>query len=449
METVNFQCGHCRQLLAVSKQHLGQQVRCPHCQQVVVAPSAEPAAAPPPPPPAPVADLDAAFRFSAPPPEEHDSIFSAPAETDDLFGQAAPPRVEMPADFRPPAVPPPALPSLELASEPQSPAAEGEDLAYVPPPPSPFGGQEYEAGAAVPHLQTAAETGAAEAPAGGELGGFTLPKRRSPGRGWHIPLFIIPLISYAILATVVAGIFWWRLKQAESRPHPLEIVPDIEGDNPTKKKDLGNLFPKPNTPLPDNLKLTLGQTLRLGEVEVQPLRVERGPIAIKEVGRDKPEIPERDALKLYLRVKNLSPDLPFYPLDNYFTRYWRADNKRKQDSFPTSREPYTQLVIGSQHFYGGPAAWNPQGDSRPHEFVVGQAYDTRLQPGKEMETFVCTDPEDPDVDKALEESRGRKLLWRVQFRRGSVDVKGRRVPATAVIGVEFTDNQIARSKPQG
>src|SRR5215469_509745 len=101
METVNFQCGHCRQLLAVSKQHLGQQVRCPHCQQVVVAPPQEAAVPPSAPVPPPQDPFSAAFSFAPPKPEEHDSIFSAPAESDDLFGPAMSGKVEMPPDFRP------------------------------------------------------------------------------------------------------------------------------------------------------------------------------------------------------------------------------------------------------------------------------------------------------------------------------------------------------------
>src|SRR5262249_39424642 len=42
METVNFQCGHCGKLMGVNTAFLGQQVHCPHCQQVVVAPAAAP-----------------------------------------------------------------------------------------------------------------------------------------------------------------------------------------------------------------------------------------------------------------------------------------------------------------------------------------------------------------------------------------------------------------------
>src|SRR5262249_54845965 len=53
MATVNFQCGHCGKLMAVEAGHLGQQVRCPHCQGVVLTPPAapvEPPAAPVEPP---------------------------------------------------------------------------------------------------------------------------------------------------------------------------------------------------------------------------------------------------------------------------------------------------------------------------------------------------------------------------------------------------------------
>ena len=63
MATVTFKCGHCNNLMAVNAEYLGRQVRCPHCQQVVVAPAQQSAAAPPPPPPVPVLTLE-----TAPPP---------------------------------------------------------------------------------------------------------------------------------------------------------------------------------------------------------------------------------------------------------------------------------------------------------------------------------------------------------------------------------------------
>src|SRR5260370_26559565 len=39
MQTVQFQCGHCGSMMGVSIEFLGQQVRCPTCQEVVVAPA--------------------------------------------------------------------------------------------------------------------------------------------------------------------------------------------------------------------------------------------------------------------------------------------------------------------------------------------------------------------------------------------------------------------------
>src|SRR6516225_5521737 len=48
MQTVQFQCGHCGSLMGVGVDLLGQQVRCPTCQQIVTAPAS---AAPAPPEP--------------------------------------------------------------------------------------------------------------------------------------------------------------------------------------------------------------------------------------------------------------------------------------------------------------------------------------------------------------------------------------------------------------
>src|SRR5665213_3889536 len=86
MPTVNFQCGSCNNLMGVSSEFLGQQVRCPHCQAVVVAPAAS---APPPSPTEPV-------EFFPSLGNQQDDIFAPPEPTDDLFGAAEAPRVELP-----------------------------------------------------------------------------------------------------------------------------------------------------------------------------------------------------------------------------------------------------------------------------------------------------------------------------------------------------------------
>ena len=128
MQIVNFQCGHCGKLMGVGSDFLGQQVRCPHCQQVVIAPP--PAAqTPPPADPSPAVELSPAPQTAPtpewvqtllpPPPTASDSadIFSPAEASDSLFGRSEPPRIEMPPDPFAPTLPADnAAPSAEPAS---------------------------------------------------------------------------------------------------------------------------------------------------------------------------------------------------------------------------------------------------------------------------------------------------------------------------------------------
>jgi hypothetical protein len=59
-----------------------------------------------------------------------------------------------------------------------------------------------------------------------------------------------------------------------------------------------------------------------------------------------------------------------------------------------------------------------------------------------LETFVSTDGRDPRLEEQLKTYHG-PLLYRVHLRRGLVKrAKGDEVPATAVIGVHFTTEDI-------
>src|SRR5438445_164080 len=108
MPANTIQCGNCQNLMSVEDHHLGQQVRCPHCQQVVAVPGSAatisgPAEIPPSPTPAPTdfssfpVDFPSASLASSPAHHE-DDIFMAPAHvSDDLFGGVGRfPTVEMP-----------------------------------------------------------------------------------------------------------------------------------------------------------------------------------------------------------------------------------------------------------------------------------------------------------------------------------------------------------------
>jgi hypothetical protein len=150
-------------------------------------------------------------------------------------------------------------------------------------------------------------------------------------------------------------------------------------------------------------------------------------------------------LVLRLHLKNTSRDVAFKPMDPFFDRKWKQEKGKTDVGMP-----FTYLSVGSQRFFGGPIEWKPRAaksSSRvqePVQTLEGQDYGTELKPGDAMDTFVCTDPDDPEVKRALAGYRGG-LTWRVLVRRGLVEVpnKGEH-SACAVVGVTFRADDIHR-----
>lgn len=469
MQTVNFQCGHCGNLMAVSTEYLGRQVRCPTCQQVVLAPtSATPAPIPEQvatPEPLPLPDPP------APPPEiqftgieQSEDIFHTPSETEDaLFAtEDEAPRLEMPISHLAPEAP--SIP-LEPASTPtdHSPGTPPYDLLSPGQPVSGIPMHTENGSGTLPWSPPAhlTEEPGHDVPA-------TLPlttqstaqqtaQRIREGESrinLFIPLIFIPLVLYAILATAAAGYLYVLLKAVP--PSPFDSMPDIDGDTPgVRKERVKRLQISPKlamAPLPPHLHVKLGETLRIGDLEVTPKKVERRRIALfAEGAEEKAEPSPTDALVLTLQMKNVSNDYGFTPLDNYFDRNWKPGNDESM--------PLTMLRAGKETFIGGPAKWFPQrrdpGKRQVREWLEGRKNFDRagLNPGEEMQTVVATDGWNPAISAFLfgEDEEGNKvrkpysgkLLWRVQVRRGLIDWKGRRLPATAVIGVEFSNSDYA------
>jgi hypothetical protein len=170
MQTVNFPCPSCNNLMAVGLNLLGRSVRCPHCKTVVVAPrtpdgtASLPANAPPPAPPpgpsvsiaphAPTISMPPAvsppappapepplptFSLPAPPREAYDSIFGD-AHEEDLFGEHRKQVPELPAAPPRPPEPPPFVPAPAPAPAPYMPPPAPAPAVFAPqaPPPAPF-----------------------------------------------------------------------------------------------------------------------------------------------------------------------------------------------------------------------------------------------------------------------------------------------------------------------
>jgi hypothetical protein len=122
----------------------------------------------------------------------------------------------------------------------------------------------------------------------------------------------------------------------------------------------------------------------------------------------------------------------FSPTDPFFERCWKGPFSGKK--------PYTFLDIGTHRLWGGPLPWKPGQPPEERTLIEGQEFKV-LQPGEQLTTFICTDPED-QVGRLLTSFQGT-LLWRIQVRRGLVQVGEREYPATGVVGVRFRVAEIS------
>jgi hypothetical protein len=249
--------------------------------------------------------------------------------------------------------------------------------------------------------------------------------------GLFIALVFMPLVSYAILATIAVVILYTR----PPPPDPLERLPDLEGDfkgtEHQKQSQLSYERVSPESDLPAPLRVPLGKTLRVGDVEVTPLSVELGRIVYRQPGVTTENSDSR-ALVMHLLYRNVSADCVFSPTDPYFDRRWRPGSAGK---------PYGFLEIGQKRYFGGALVWQSGRSANRRETIDGQCYRS-LHPGEELTSMVCTDPE-PVFEEILASYVG-PLLWRVQVRRGLVSVAGGEVSATAVIGVLFAPADVRR-----
>jgi hypothetical protein len=422
--------------MAVGQEYLGQQVRCPHCQQVVLAPLSAPAEV------APAREEPDHQPFAFSPSKEADSIFSAPEAHDALFGDPKPPTIEMPAEPGPPAaLSPRENPSTPVPERTPGPALGSPTIASTiidPPADDPADRTEIleppRGWAAQPETEPSARP-AAEGPRPAARTGPRRPSDR-PSSASTILIFLVP---YSIFMTVVALYFYYQSRQVK---HPLEYLPDYPAENPgTSRKEGGKISSifqqqKVDVPLPAKLRVALRRSIQVGALEVTPEKVEKTKVLFCVANR-KPEASARQSLVLTLRLRNLSADQFFCPTDPAFDARWQ----------PGQAKPYTFLEVGSQQFFGGPIPWElhaNKGDGKPtrQEYLKGQeGDDLPLGPAEQRTTILATDPDNTKVWAVLRDYRG-PLLWRVRLRRGLVTVKDREMSASAVIGVEFSTSDI-------
>jgi DNA-directed RNA polymerase subunit RPC12/RpoP len=432
MQIVTFKCGRCGKLIGVGEEYLGRQVRCLHCRGIVLAQQSSAAES----------ATQTAKPFSAPTLFLSDSLptshaVSAPAEL------AVPIRESTIPDTGEQAAAPSLSESGAVNSAPAEANAPGSspsasESTATAPPLSPIDSSRHE------HASPSFSPNAT---------GSTVARGRRLAARTPLAIsiwYVIPLVSYSLLATILLAVLWNRLQAVED--HPLiAFLPDSEGDAPgvvrkpkgvneaRKRKLIGD-------PLPESLKLHLGETRTIGALAITPERVVREQVGVGD-GASAPEKLTGLSLVLHLKLENVSSDESFQPLDRFFDRKWREGSS-------AGAPPLTLLEAGpGRRFFGGPAEWRPRpaparnNSARP-EFIylmggdkpVEDPIDHRLGPGERTRVFVCTDGN--DTRTAGLAARKGDFLWRVHLRRGLVRVREHDVPAAAVVGVAFTDRDI-------
>ncbi|MCI0639694.1 MAG: hypothetical protein L0Y72_05350 [Gemmataceae bacterium] len=378
METVQIQCGSCGKVMAVQVEHLGAQVHCPHCQAIVQAPTENNA---------PRASGSDGADYPGIDSREIESIFT-PGQGDELFEEPSDkPLVELPPDpssaedsIESPTLETTSLPHLML------PLPAAPELA--PPWSSATAAQDQPAD----RFEDSAQLPTPETPP-------TVVKVAAAKRSLLVPYLLIFLIPYALIAT---GVIAYLLYNQSKNYDPLEHLPD------PKPKEGPRHKVKHDSPLSGKLKIRFAESLRVGDMEMTPVKVE----AVDDT-----------ELALYLRVRNLSTEYLIHPMSDEFLRYAKG------------RElPYTYLDWSQKKLFGGFLQFFKDDEPTSAELAPGQSALVKITTVSEFKN---------DVPKILKS--GEDLVWRVQVRRGFVDVRGKQISATTVIGVEFNAKSIQRA----
>ncbi|OWK46489.1 hypothetical protein [Fimbriiglobus ruber] len=474
MQQVTFPCPQCGKRMAVGLELTGRSVRCPNCRHVVVAPAAS---QPGPPaakaPPGPGADLTPTmiprpstdFVVSITARESSESIFSDPEESEDsVFTGAAArkpelppgPEAQQPTDkmrylsnltgqptpaptrgsppssgwLAPTPITPPSAPALEVpaivpvAVQPHADTAANpfSDLAGPVPVGDASPWQAIDADDPPPPPEPPKKPSASAKPTAAPAG----PVPRSQ---WWKYAVMGALAVYALVVTVVAA--WGWLRGGESG-HPLSTIPDFFGEygkaDRKKVSQVWRQYFKPDDDLPPQLRVGLGQTIAVGQLEITPLAVEeRKPLLVTRFSSANatPSQKSLDAcLALKLRLRNLSDDVEFCPVDPAF------QTKPKPNAPAVSG-----LYVGKSRFPGSPVDW-PFGAEIQRVYADGQENENvPLAPGATQDYVVYS----VDDKKLVAAVRGEKdpMMWKLLLRRGTVRYRFSDVSVTTLVGVEF------------
>lgn len=220
---------------------------------------------------------------------------------------------------------------------------------------------------------------------------------------------MVLLGSYASAMTIAC---LWLVLTGRGRGH--DAAPTIPADS---RPDLGQAAARgrpalPIPPIAEDHITAMKQPIRLGDLQVTPIRIDSGPVTLEHLPRE-PGSEQReegkDALFLRLRLRNLSHDAAFTPLERSFVR---EPDRGMPDSFiETGRNERIEIYPLAQE-----SEWAIEGQDFP-----------AIKPGESAEVVIVSDTD----------ALGRlsnPLTWRVRLR-VSPD-------ATEIVGIRFGVHEV-------
>lgn len=235
-------------------------------------------------------------------------------------------------------------------------------------------------------------------------------------------LMWLVLISYASAITLALLFLLFRDATSKPQPHQLESLPDVA---PLKE---GQFLHYPvEAPLPPGHVLPLGEKQRLGNIEIEPLRVTKEPVEfVHYTGDRKKQKPASgEVLKLWLRLTNVSQDQQIAPLDAelLFTRKLASDGRLVANNFVYRREDKDE---------NGPFVFVFDHPLTSDWDLAGQQLGHVLEPGESVEVYI------PSDEAGLAQLSG-ECLWRIHFRKG-FSPAGNGV--TTLVDVAFSTDEV-------
>jgi hypothetical protein len=225
-----------------------------------------------------------------------------------------------------------------------------------------------------------------------------------------IPWFTLLLLTYSSALTLaLTWMFWTGHVFTTAEPPPASSPQPAAEPAARAPESRKSIAPLP--PIPAENVAILGQTIRVGQLEVTPLAIVVAPVDLVRAF-DPPDWrrDEAESLVLRLRLTNISEDQVFAPLEQAFVRDQTSPLDRSMISSSSG-------VTIDLYPLANDSEWSIQGQ----EFLT-------LKPGESVETIIASET------RAAGRLAG-EMTWRVHLRIGAY--------RTDMVGVRFRQGDLS------